>query len=305
MKLISRNFNITFKTTDEQKVVENHEELKAIVVADRHNNHNYQYLLDEKKWVKINDFPKSVGEICGIHEVNNVFYVVGKKGISTLNNEFYKFLSSKNYDWCTSCRVGNNILLIRTKYNADLKLFNTVDKQWSDVNIETNRLYFDAVHYLNKVWIVGGQERDNKGNFYKLNTIQIYDPVNKATSLSPIEMIQARCGHEVIVYNNKLFVFGGSGDFYQLNSVEMYSPDTNKFITMAPMKISRSYFACCRVGNLVYCIGGFSSDGFKHDNSVEIYNLDLNTWTDGENIPVSLSGRRNSLTGRSSCVVSN
>ena len=43
-----------FKTTDKQEVVENHQETKAIVVASRYNENNYQYLLDEKKWVKIN-----------------------------------------------------------------------------------------------------------------------------------------------------------------------------------------------------------------------------------------------------------
>jgi len=275
---------------------------KAIVIADECNKNNYQYLLEEKKWVQIKKFPESVGRIRSIHEINNAFYVVGKKGISTLNNEFYKFPSNKDYNWRTSCQVGNNILVIRKNYGDDEKVvskfFNTVNKQWSDVNIETKRIGFDVVHYLNKIWIVGGEERDDDEENYKdLNTIQIYDPVNKTISLSPIKMIQARRCHKLIVYNNKLFVFGGYAFTCEnLNTVEMYSPVTNKFITMAPMKIARDNFACCRVGNLVYIIGGWIEDGCT--DSVEIYDLDLDTWTDGRSIPTDLI----SLSG---CVVNN
>ena len=98
-------------------------------------------------------------------------------------------------------------------------------------------------------------------------------------------MNEARSLHKVIAYKNKLFVFGGYDDGY-LNSVEMFSPETNKFVMLAPMKIARSDFACCRVGNLVYVIGGWIDD--VDVKSVEIYNLDSNTWADGVDLPVAL-----------------
>ena len=66
----------------------------------------------------------------------------------------------------------------------------------------------------------------------------------------------------------------------------MYSPDTKKFIMMAPMKIAREEFACCRVGNLVYVVGGWTL-ACKDTKSVEIYNLDTNVWCDGTNFPVA------------------
>ena len=77
MRWKNLNFIVTFKITDKQEVVKNHEEVEAIVVADKFNKNNYQYLLDEKKWVKIKEFPESVGEIRGIHEIVKVFYLVG------------------------------------------------------------------------------------------------------------------------------------------------------------------------------------------------------------------------------------
>ena len=251
-------------------------------------------MLDEKKWVEINKFPESVGSIHGIFEVKNVFYVAGIKGISTFNNEFYKFPSDivpvhKYFNRCRSCRVENNILVVRQIYRSDVvsKLFNPISKQWSDVKIKTTRNLFDVVHYLNKVWIVGGRQLENDGNYKERSTIQIYDPVNKTTSLSQIEMIQARSSHRVVVYKNKLFVFGGYASRNgTLNSVEMYSPDTNKFTMMAPMKIPRYGFACCGVGNIVYVIGGWTVSG--KTKSVEIYNLDTNIWFVGPNFPFNL-----------------
>ena len=56
---------------------------------------------------------------------------------------------------------------------------------------------------------------------------------------------------------------------------------------MAPMKNRRSDFACCRVGNLVYIVGGYSYS--KATDSVEVYNLDTNTWTDRKNFPICLN----------------
>ena len=270
------------------------------MVADKCNNDIYQYLLDCEKWVKLNKFPKSIDKICGVFEINDVFYVVSNKGILALNN-FFKFPSNKHYAWCTSCQIGNNILLICMNLceYVESKLFDPVNKQWSDVSIKTERKGFDAVEFLNQIWIVGGLGHDDDDENYEyLNSVQIYDPVNKFTYLSPVKMVQRRYHHKVIVYKDSLFVFGGCDDYDKpLNSVEMYSPKTNKFVTMAPMKVARSNFACCRVGNLVYCVGGWNSGGFT--NYVEVYNLDTNQWCNGKNFPVV------SASNLHACAVSN
>ena len=260
---------------------------KAIVVADKFNNDTYQYLLDNKKWVKLNEFPESVDKICGFFEINDVFYIVGNKGISALNENIFKLLFKKHYAWCTSCQVGNKILVVFSNYCEYVKsiLFDPVKKQWSDVNIKTERKGFDVVEFRNQVLIVGGLGYDEDGNYEYLNTIQVYDPIKKVTFLSSIKMIQHRYHHKVIVYNNSIFVFGGCNVYDKpLNSVEMCSQRTKKFVMMAPMKTARSSFACCRVENLVYCIGGWNSGGFT--NVVEVYNLDTNQWCYGTSFPV-------------------
>ena len=90
---------------------------------------------------------------------------------------------------------------------------------------------------------------------------------------------------KIISYKKKLFVFGGKCKGGYLNTVGMFSPETNKFVMMAPMKIARSDFGCCRVGNLMYVVGGYGGD--VATNSFEIYNMDNNTWTDGVDFPVA------------------
>ena len=161
----------------------------------------------------------------------------------------------------------------------DFKLLDTKSKQISDLIVETNRSSFAAVEFLNHLWIVSG------------DGILVYDPVNKIQFLSPVEMVQARSDSRVIVYKNKLFVFGGcqfgEESYVPLNSVEMYSTDTNKFVLMAPMKFARYKFGCCRVGNLVYVIGG-TTEGYTTLKSVEVYDLDTDTWTEGVDLPENL-----------------
>ena len=262
-------------------------------------------MLGEQKWIEISDFfsePKILyGEITATHEVENVFYVIAPYGISTLKNEEYLFPADKyvNYEYFTSCVIGNNILVVRqqseTRGTLEFKLFDTKSKQLSDLVIETSRYEFAIVEFLNQIWIVGGYGHVGSSKFEQLNTVQIYDPVSKTHFLPSIEMAQARSDCKVIVYKNKLFVFGGRvGYDKSLSSVEMYSADTNKFVLMAPMKTARYSFGCCRVGNLVYVIGGYTEDGSTRQGdflkSVEVYNLDTDTWSDGVDLPEARSG---------------
>ena len=112
----------------------------------------------------------------------------------------------------------------------------------------------------------------------------MYDPASETTSLLTVEMARARKEHKVVAYKEKLFVFGGSDvDGGSLNSVEMYSPNANRFVSMAPMRLGRSDFACCRAGSKVYVIGGFTNYG--QTDTVEIYDLNADTWDWGIPLP--------------------
>ena len=72
-----------------------------------------------KARVEIKKFLKSVGHIRGIFKINNVFYVVCWGRISWLNNGFYELKSKKYHDFFTSCRVGNNSLVICSDFSDE------------------------------------------------------------------------------------------------------------------------------------------------------------------------------------------
>ena len=250
-----------------------------VILASSEHGKLYQFSIENKTWSKLGITVG--GKVLNIFEINNIFYVVGSQGITTMSpdKQYYKVPTDRIF--FTASKVKGLILLF--EHNGNNCLFDPINKKWSETIIRTKRSGFSAVEFLDKVWIVGGYERDcNK----ILNTTEVYDPVTKTMTLSQVEMVQARRWHKVIVYNDKMFVFGGFGVNGALNSVEMYSPETEKFVLMAPMRILRYEFGCCRVGNLVYVIGG--SDNINQSlKSVEIYNLDTDTWTEEKEFPAA------------------
>ena len=87
-------------------------------------------------------------------EIDNVFWVVDDRGISTLNNQAYEFPSNKKYQWCTTCRVGKSILVVSKEHcddddDGEISLFNPINKQWSNAKIKIKREEFAVVYYLN------------------------------------------------------------------------------------------------------------------------------------------------------------
>ena len=248
-----------------------------VILASSERGTLYQFSIENKTWSKLGI---TVGrKVLNIFEINNTCYFVGCEGITTMpsGKQYYKF----PWNFFTASKVKGLILLFE-RYGNNI-FFDTINKKWGETIIRTKRSGFSVVEFLGKVWIVGGCER---GRGKILNTTEVFDPVTLTMTLSQVEMVQARCWHKVIVYNDKMFVFGGFSLNGALNSVEMYSPETNTFVMMAPMRIPRYEFGCCRVGNLVYVIGG--RNNLKQNlKSVEIYNLETDTWTEGKDFPVA------------------
>ena len=123
--------------------------------------------MDEKKWVVINNFSDKLNtlknEITGIYEIENEIYLIGSYEISTFNDDVYNFPQDKYYEVKTSCRIGNNLLVVR-EYGEEavslheFNLLDTKSKQVSNLIIETNKNNFAAVEFLNHLRIVVAME---------------------------------------------------------------------------------------------------------------------------------------------------
>ena len=198
-------------------------------------------------------------------------------------DKYYQYKSGETSRCEGACVFRNQILLLNR--HRESVLFSPMSKKWREIGLKVDRYRFTAVEYLNQVWIIGGV---GDGNNEVLDTVVIFDPISNSQITSTIRMKEGRESAEAIVYEDKLFIFGGYNETsYELNSVEMYSPQTNEFTVMSPMKRARWDFGVCRVGNLVYVMGGQKLYDKKDEttDSVEIYNLETDEWNDGVDLP--------------------
>ena len=270
------------------------------MVIHMRNSDLYQYLLEDNKWsvlknIKIGNQRENI--ICGVFQINNICYVFNGEAYTKLPYDgiYHKFSSDKKLFFPQACQIKNEILLIgqhendvlSTEYRKSKTVYVVEDKNKYE-SISTKRGGYAHVEYQGCIWIIGGFINQNDSKISKsCKDIEVYDRDSNTSKILPKSMIEYRCFHRVIVYKSKLFIFGGrhfNGEHF--NTVEMYSPFANKFVKKAPMKIARSAFSCCRVGNHVYVIGGCTGKNKKPTKSVEIYNLDNDTWSDGADLPV-------------------
>ena len=233
-------------------------------------------------------------DVCAsIIEIDKNVYTVSDFGniTSFSENKVYKFPSNDSTRYLHQCKICDNILVLRSSHSPnepiiDSKIFDPKTCVWKELKIEVKRYNFSAVEYMGMVWILGGQSIENSQRGCT-SSIEIYNPITDTLKPSPIKMCCKRSRHSSIVYKDKVYVFGGfnyEGSLGKLSSVEMYSPKSNKFVMMAPMKEVHSSFACCRIKNLVYVIDG----NCNVDHSIEIYNLDTDTWSIGDGFPFSI-----------------
>ena len=257
------------------------------MVAEQISFKKHQYSISDKKWNRVKNFPDQLGWVYGAHEIADVFYIVQDNGIQNSNDELQKYDPTKKltFCWSQSYTLGKKILVFTddTSKSGTIKVFDTQTKRIIDKRIDLKIKCFDAVECLNRLWIVGGQETDD--TVYNLvNKLKVYDPASQTASVINIKMLQARKDHKVVSYKEKLFVFGGSDvDGKNLCSVELFSLETKRFVDLAPMRVARSDFACCKAGSNVYVIGGMTDDG--PTDTIEVYNLDTDTWEWGTKLP--------------------
>ncbi|XP_051779122.1 kelch-like protein 33 [Erpetoichthys calabaricus] len=101
-----------------------------------------------------------------------------------------------------------------------------------------------------------------------------------------------RFRHAVAVFNNQLYVFGGSRYYGQrdiLKSVKRYDPDEDSWEDLPDMNECRNYFPVVCVNGVMYALGG-NMDDFHCLSSVECYTLGDSAWRFVEPLDIPLCG---------------
>ncbi|KFO76428.1 Kelch-like 28, partial [Cuculus canorus] len=114
------------------------------------------------------------------------------------------------------------------------------------------------------------------------NSVECWDPdTNTWTSLE--RMFKSRSTLGVVVLAGELYALGGYDGQSYLRTVEKYIPKVKEWQPVAPMNKTRSCFAAAVLDGMIYAIGGYGPAHMnsyrKHENSVECWDPDTNTWT--------------------------
>uniref|UniRef100_A0A8C7EHH2 Kelch like family member 28 n=2 Tax=Nothoprocta perdicaria TaxID=30464 RepID=A0A8C7EHH2_NOTPE len=143
------------------------------------------------------------------------------------------------------------------------------------------RLPLLSVKFLTRLYEANHLIRDDHTCKHLLNEALKYHfmPEHRLSHQTML-MTRPRCAPKVLCA-----VGGKAGLFACLESVEMYFPQNDSWIGLAPLSIPRYEFGICVLDQKIYVIGGIAThvcQGIsyrKHENSVECWDPDTNTWT--------------------------
>jgi hypothetical protein len=107
--------------------------------------------------------------------------------------------------------------------------------------------------------------------------VEIWDPRDKSgwDCSSVHSMIKKRCDHSVSSVDDSIFVFGG-WSIASLGSCESLDVRSNKWRSISPMPLKRSYHSSIVIGDQILIIAG----GIKPETTqIDSYEPFANTWT--------------------------
>ena len=140
-----------------------------------------------------------------------------------------------------------------------------------------------------KIYALGGTDGGNP-----LNIVEMYNPAtNRWTTQTP--MPTARSGFAIAVYDNKIFVIGGTvGSGGYIGNNEVYDPLSNSWQTKASMPTPRADLSANQVGDSIFLMGGkrysSASPFYGETNINEVYYPVNDSWSTAASMPTGMKG---------------
>ncbi|MGX4282604.1 MULTISPECIES: Kelch repeat-containing protein [unclassified Bacillus (in: firmicutes)] len=103
------------------------------------------------------------------------------------------------------------------------------------------------------------------------------------------------------VIDGKIYVIGGNNNGKVQNQIYVYDPKQNKWIEKVSMNEGREGAAIAVVDHKIYVIGGYGEDnsGSKtYLKTVEVYDINTDSWTKGIELPKPLTGSSATVIGK-------
>ena len=197
---------------------------------------------------------------------------------------------------------------------SSVECFNPNQNEWSEVHgMNSKRKSVGVCVYNGKIFVSGGLD----GNYNALDSVEFYDTELDTWSmftsmkearychgfvanesglfavggwkcatleryndsewcmLSPMSI--PRAGATALIFNNKIYMFGGYSETYCVSSLEIYDISLDNWVIQSTSQVSRWRAGSALVNNKLFIIGGRDCS-WKYLDIVESYDLDKNEW---------------------------
>ncbi|XP_006638756.1 kelch-like protein 31 [Lepisosteus oculatus] len=121
-----------------------------------------------------------------------------------------------------------------------------------------------------------------------------YDPSSDSWQ-DKASLSTPRGWHCAVSLGDRAYVFGGSqlggrGERVDVLTVECYNPHSGQWSYSAPLHTGVSTAGAATLDNKIYLLGGWNEIEKKYKKCIQVYNPDLNEWTDEDELPEATVG---------------
>jgi N-acetylneuraminic acid mutarotase len=267
----------------------------------------YRGFYDVSKWEIKAPMPRAREDFAFV-ALNNKLYAIGGdlSNVWLADNDAYDIATNKweqkapmakNRSGIAAVTTGGKIYAIggfdgaTKEWREFLEVYDPVADKWEQKSsMLTKRGGLGAGVIDNKIYAVGG----NISEAEWLDKLEVYNPADNTWQfLDP--MPTARTQVAVGAANSKLYVFGGINSKGVLDTVEEYDPRRKKWRARASLAVPRTNAEVAVVDNNIFVMGGKDVDN-KIINSVEVYNVNTNRWSQGKPLSVAKEGFGSQIT---------
>jgi N-acetylneuraminic acid mutarotase len=180
-----------------------------------------------------------------------------------------------------------------------VEVYNPASDTWeTKTSIPTRRAQVSACTYNGKIYVIGGSS--GPSNWTPVPDNYIYDPASDTWSKGA-DMPSPRTELALVAVKDKIYAIGGiDGSSTGSKSVDIYDPAANSWSKGADMPTARGTMPACALDGKIYVFGGSNGNAsnWNHYATVEMYDIETNTWSAKKDMPFS----RSHLSG---CVLNN
>ncbi|XP_039961629.1 kelch-like protein diablo [Bactrocera tryoni] len=163
--------------------------------------------------------------------------------------------------------VKNSLVFIGNKY---LVRFDLEKQQWETPQPVRKRRELICVAVLqDNIYLIGGYCKTTK------NTVEMFD-MRTGDWLRVAPMLEGRYCAKAVVFDERIYVMGGSENECALNSVECYDPMLDTWEARACMIEARASPGAAVAHGYIYVLGGYNDSPL---DTVERFNPVKNEWT--------------------------